>query len=134
MDLIVNYRDPNSQITFDEYPLPLARTAMELLPRAKIFKKINVHAGYNNLHLRPDASPKPPPQRCSNSSRKRSCALALPLPPRTSSTRWSCPTAACSASHTWTISPLQSEEEHVRHVSTTLEAIEAHSLRLKPGK
>jgi hypothetical protein len=51
--LVVDYRDLNSKILLDEYPLPLVRTVMERLPRAQVFTKFDVRAGFNNIRIRP---------------------------------------------------------------------------------
>jgi hypothetical protein len=51
--LVVDYRDLNSKMLLDEYPLPLVRTVMERLPRAAIFTKFDVRAGFNNIRIRP---------------------------------------------------------------------------------
>jgi hypothetical protein len=51
--LVVDYRDLNSQILDNEYPLPLIRTVMEGLSRAKYYTKFDVRAGFNNLRIKP---------------------------------------------------------------------------------
>jgi hypothetical protein len=56
--LVVYYRDLNSKILLDEYPPPLVRTVMERLPRAQIFTKFDVRAGFNNMRIRPGDGPK----------------------------------------------------------------------------
>jgi hypothetical protein len=58
MRLVVDYRDLNSKIHLDEYPLPLVRTVMERLPRAQIFTKFDVRTRFNNIRIRPGDEPK----------------------------------------------------------------------------
>lgn len=51
--LVVDYRALNSHIEMDEYPIPLIRTVMERLPKAKYFTKFDVRAGFNNIRIKP---------------------------------------------------------------------------------
>ncbi|GKU10804.1 unnamed protein product [Fusarium langsethiae] len=56
--LVVDYRDLNSQVIDNEYPLPLIRTVMEGLSKAQYFTKFDVRAGFNNLRIKPGDEPK----------------------------------------------------------------------------
>ncbi|HLO98056.1 MAG TPA: pol polyprotein [Fimbriimonas sp.] len=51
--LVVDYRSLNSKIVLDEYPIPLIRTVMERLPRAKYFTKFDVRSGFANIRINP---------------------------------------------------------------------------------
>lgn len=50
--LVVDYRDLNSKIKLNEFPIPLSRTIMARLPRARIFTKFDVRSGFSNLRMK----------------------------------------------------------------------------------
>jgi hypothetical protein len=51
--LVFDYSDLHSKVLLDEFPPPLVRTVMERLPRATIFTKFDVRAGFNNIRIPP---------------------------------------------------------------------------------
>ena len=55
--LVVDYRDLNRKIELDEYPIPLSRTVMARLPKARIFTKFDVRSGFSNIRMAPGSEP-----------------------------------------------------------------------------
>ena len=49
--LCVDYWALNKLTIKNRYPLPLIGTLVDQLRRAKIFTKVDLHAGYNNVHV-----------------------------------------------------------------------------------
>ena len=49
---MVDYRKLNSFTVPDRYPLPLIQELVDKVKDARLFTKIDVHAGYNNIHFR----------------------------------------------------------------------------------
>lgn len=47
--LVVDYRTLNSKIVLDEYPIPLSREIIDRLGSAAIYTKFDVRAGFNNI-------------------------------------------------------------------------------------
>lgn len=51
--LVVDYRDLNSKIKLDEYPIPLTRTVMNDLASADYITSFDVRSGFANLRMSP---------------------------------------------------------------------------------
>lgn len=51
--LVVDYRDLNSKIELDEYPIPLSRTLMNDLASADYITAMDVRSGFSNLRMAP---------------------------------------------------------------------------------
>ena len=49
---MVDYRKLNSFTVPDRYPLPLIQELVDKVRDARLFTKIDVHAGYNNIRFR----------------------------------------------------------------------------------
>ena len=49
---MVDYRKLNSFTVPDRYPLPLIQELVDKVRDARLFTKIDVRAGYNNIHFR----------------------------------------------------------------------------------
>jgi hypothetical protein len=51
--LVVDYRDLNSKIKLDEYPIPMTRTIMNDLAGADWITSMDVRSGFSNLRMKP---------------------------------------------------------------------------------
>ena len=51
--LVQNYRALNSMTVKNKYPLPLISELVSQLCRARYFTKLDVHWGFNNVHIKP---------------------------------------------------------------------------------
>ena len=49
--LCVDYRALNKITIKNWYPLPLSGDLMDCLSQAKVYTKIDLHVGYNNIHI-----------------------------------------------------------------------------------
>ena len=53
LQLVQDYRALNSMTVKNKYPLPLISKLISQLRRAKYFTKLDVHWGFNNIHIKP---------------------------------------------------------------------------------
>jgi len=53
--LVVDYRILNSRIVLDEYPLPLTREVIDRMSRAKVYTKLDIRVGFNNIKVHKDS-------------------------------------------------------------------------------
>jgi len=51
--LVQDYRALNSMTVKNKYPLPLISKLVSQLYRARYFTKLDVHWGFNNVHIKP---------------------------------------------------------------------------------
>lgn len=56
--MCVNWRALNRQTVKNRYPLPLATELMDQLGGAKIFSKLDLQSGYNQVRMNPESIPK----------------------------------------------------------------------------
>ena len=49
--LVVDYRKLNTIIVKNRYPLPLTQELIDQLTEAKIFTKLDLRSGYNNIRI-----------------------------------------------------------------------------------
>jgi hypothetical protein len=50
--LVVDYRHLNNITIKDRHPLPLQEELIEKLKHAKVFTKLDLHSGYNNIQIK----------------------------------------------------------------------------------
>jgi len=53
LQLVQDYRALNSMTVKNKYPLPLISELISQLRGAKYFTKLDVHWGFNNIHIKP---------------------------------------------------------------------------------
>jgi len=53
LQLVQDYRALNSMTVKNKYPLPLISKLISQLRGAKYFTKLDVHWGFNNIHIKP---------------------------------------------------------------------------------
>jgi hypothetical protein len=137
--LVVDYRDLNPKIYLDEYPLPLVRTVMERLPRARIFRKFDVRAGFNNIRIRPGDESKTEFKTFFGLFEYTVMPFGLATAP-----------SVFQRFINHVLAPFldifvfaylddivifsEKEEQHEKHVTMVLEALEKAQLHLKPAK
>jgi hypothetical protein len=137
--LVVDYRDLNSKILLDEYPLPLIRTVMERLPKAAIFTKFDVRAGFNNIRIRPGDEAKTAFKTFFGLYEYKVMPFGLATAP-----------SVFQRFINHVLAPFldifvfaylddiivfsENERDHQRHVTQVLEALEKAHLHLKPAK
>jgi len=51
--LVVDYRSLNSKIELGEHPIPLIRSVIYRLPKAKVFTEFDVRSGFSNVQMAP---------------------------------------------------------------------------------
>lgn len=137
--LVIDYRSLNSKIVPNEYPLPLSRTIMERLPRAKIFTKFDVRAGFYNLRIRPGDEWKTAFKTWFGLFEYQVMPMGLATAPAFFQHFINGVLAPyldlfCFAYLDDIIIFSDSEEEHERHVTLVLEALANAGLHLKPAK
>lgn len=137
--LVVDYRDLNSKIKLDEYPIPLTRTIMSKLAKAKIATKFDVRSGFGNLRVAPGSEAatafKTPfglfeyqvmPMGLASAPSVFQRFINHVLNPYLDQ--------FCFAYLDDIIIFSETPEEHLEHVNKVLTALESNSLHLKPSK
>lgn len=137
--LVVDYRSLNAKIKMDEYPIPLTRTVMQQLPRAKIFTKFDVRAGFNNIRIRPGDEWKTAFKTFFGLYEYQVMPFGLATAPSTFQRFINHVLApflerTCFAYLDDIIIFSENQEDHDRHVNEILEALERAELHLKPAK
>lgn len=137
--LVVDYRDLNTKIELDEYPIPLSRTVMARLPKAKIFTKFDVRSGFSNLRMAPGSEKHTAFKTFFGLYEYQVMPMGLATAPSVFQRFINHVLAPfldvfCFAYLDDIIIFSDSEKEHEEHVRKILEALKAHDLHLKPGK
>lgn len=137
--LVVDYRDLNRKIELDEYPIPLTRTVMARLPKAKIFTKFDVRSGFSNIRVAPGSEPATAFKTFFGLFEYQVMPMGLATAPSVFQRFINHVLAPfldlfCFAYLDDIIIFSENEEEHARHVEQILEALEGNSLHLKPSK
>ena len=137
--LVVDFRDLNQNIELDEYPIPLARTVMERLPKARIFTKFDVRSGFANIRVAPGSEPLTAFKTFFGLFEYQVMPMGLATAPSIfqrfiNSVLNPYLERFCFAYLDDIIIFSDSEEEHREHVRLVLEALEKNDLHLKPKK
>jgi hypothetical protein len=137
--LVIDYRSLNSKIKLNEYPIPLSRTVMERLPTAKIFTKFDVRAGFYNLRMREGDERYTAFKTFFGLFEFNVMPMGLATAPSVFQRFINSVLAPyldifCFAYLDDIIIFSENEEEHDRHVTLILEALEKNDLHLKPSK
>lgn len=137
--LVVDYRDLNSKIELDEYPIPLSRTVMARLPKAKVFTKFDVRSGFSNIRMAPGSEPATAFKTFFGLFEYQVMPMGLATAPSVFQRFINHVLAPfleifCFAYLDDIIIFSDSQREHGEHVRLILEALEKHKLHLKPGK
>lgn len=137
--LVVDYRTLNSKIKLDEYPLPLSREIIDRLGKAKIYTKFDVRAGFNNIRVAKGHEWKLAFKTMFGLYEYKVMPMGLATAPSIFQ-RFINATLApylglfCFAYLDDIIVFSENEQEHERHVTQVLEALEKYKLHLKPIK
>ncbi|CCX29518.1 Similar to Retrotransposable element Tf2 155 kDa protein type 1; acc. no. Q05654 [Pyronema omphalodes CBS 100304] len=137
--LVVDYRDLNRKIELDEYPIPLTRTVMARLPKAKIFTKFDVRSGFSNIRVAPGSEPATAFKTPFGWFEYQVMPMGLATAPSVFQRFINSVLAPfldlfCFAYLDDIIIFSDSETEHRQHVTAILEALEKNRLHLKPAK
>lgn len=137
--LVVDYRDLNRKIELDEYPIPLTRTVMARLPKAKIFTKFDVRSGFSNIRMAAGSEAATAFKTPFGLFEYQVMPMGLATAPSVFQRFINSVLAPfldlfCFAYLDDIIIFSESEEEHRAHVTQILEALEKHNLHLKPAK
>lgn len=137
--LVVDYRDLNRKIELDEYPIPLTRTVMSRLPKAKIFTKFDVRSGFSNIRVAPGSEAATAFKTPFGLFEYQVMPMGLATAPSVFQRFINAVLAPfldlfCFAYLDDIIIFSESEVEHRQHVTTILEALEKNGLHLKPAK
>lgn len=137
--LVVDYRDLNTKIDLDEYPIPPTRTVMARLPSAKIFTKFDVRSGFSNIRMASGSEQYTAFKTFFGLFEYQVMPMGLATAPSVFQRFINHVLAPyldlfCFAYLDDIIIFSESEEEHQKHVTLILEALEKNSLHLKPAK
>ena len=137
--LVIDYRSLNSKIVLDEYSIPLIRTVMQRLSKAKIYTKFDVRAGFNNLRIKEGDEWKTAFKTFWGTYEYLVMPMGLATAPATfqrfiNSVLSPYLELYCFAYLDDIIVFSENKEEHEKHVTTILETLEKHNLHLKPVK
>jgi len=137
--LVVDYRTLNSKIHLDEYPLPLSREIIDRLGKSKIYTKFDVRAGFNNIRIKEGHEWKLAFKTMFGLFEYRVMPMGLATAPSIFQRFINSVLAPflglfCFAYLDDIIIFSDSEEQHERHVTQVLEALEKAELHLKPAK
>jgi hypothetical protein len=137
--LVVDYRDLNQKIELNEFPIPLSRTIMSRLPRAKIFTKFDVRSGFSNLRMKEGSEGKTAFKTFFGLFEYQVMPMGLATAPSVfqrfiNSVLSPFLEVFCFAYLDDIIIFSNSEHEHQQHVEKILQALEKNSLCLKPSK
>ncbi len=137
--LVVDYRDLNQKIELDEFPIPLSRTIMSRLPRAKIFTKFDVRSGFANIRMKPGSEPATAFKTFFGLFEYQVMPMGLATAPSVFQRFINSVLAPyldlfCFAYLDDIIIFSDSVEEHQKHVDLILQALRDNELHLKPSK
>lgn len=136
--LVVDFRNLNAKIHLNEYPLSLTRTVIDRLPKTEIFTKFDVRAGFNNIRIRPGDEEKTAFKQFFGLFQYNVIPFGL-----TTAESYFQHLINMVLNHYLDIYFFaylddiivfsENAEEHEKHVRLILEALVAHSFRLKPS-
>lgn len=137
--LVVDYRDLNGKIELDEYPIPLSRTVMARLPKAKIFTKFDVRSGFSNIRMAPGSEAATAFKTFYGLFEYQVLPMGLATAPSVFQRFINKVLSPyldlfCFAYLDDIIIFSDSEEQHQEHVRLVLEALKRNQLHLKPSK
>jgi len=137
--LVIDYRALNARIELNEYAIPLSRTVMERLPTANIFTKYDVRAGFYNLRIRKGDEIKNAFKTFFGLYEFKVMPMGLATAPSVFQRFINSVLAPyleifCFAYLDDIIIFSATPEEHDKHVTLVLEALEKAELHLKPSK
>jgi hypothetical protein len=137
--MVIDYRDLNSKIIMDDYPLPLTRAILARLPKAKVFTKFDVRSGFSNIRMAPGSEQYTAFKANDKLYEYQVMPMGLATAPavfqRFINGILSPFLGNCAFAYLDDIIIFSnSEEEHVKHVEQILEVLEKNKLHLKPAK
>lgn len=137
--LVVDFRDLNANILDNEYPLPLARLVMEALARGKIFTKLDLRDAFFNLRLKEGSEELTAFKTHFGQFEYTVMPMGLKTAPAyfqhfVNQVLGPYLNVFCFAYLDDIIIFSQDEVSHEGHVTQVLEALEKHSLHVKPAK
>lgn len=139
MRLVMDYQNLNSKIYMDTYPIPPSRTVIERLPKAKIFMKFDVCAGFNNIQIKPGDEHKTAFKTFFGLYEDTVMPFGLPNAP--SVFQWFINHVLAPFLEIFCFTYLddiiifsKNIKEHQKHVTQIFEALQANDLHLKPSK